>query len=164
MRPSTARILATGVVAGGIGFLTVSLGFVLLDLATGRGFGFTPSLLAGALFQSVTQACDVQVSTSAVAAYSAIHLLVFLALGWLSAWLFQLTAAHPYFWSGALFLFIVVTFHLYGGVLSILAPVRDCFSLYHVLGATALASAAMLGYLLKEYRGLFAAMSRPENQ
>jgi hypothetical protein len=65
---------------------------------------------------------------------------------------------------GALFLFIIVTFHLYGAVLGVLAPVRGCFSLYQVLGATAVAAVAMLGYLLKEHRGLWATMSREENQ
>lgn len=164
MRPSTANILATGLVAGAIGFATVSLGFLLLDLGSGRGFGFTPSLLASALFQGETEACDVHATASAIAGYSALHLLVFLALGWLAAWLFALIAEHPWFWMGALFLFIIVTFHLYGAVLGVLAPVRGCFSLYQVLGATAVAAVAMLGYLLKEHRGLWATMSREENQ
>ena len=164
MRPSTANTIATGLVAGAIGFATVSLGFLLLDLVTGRGLGFTPSLLGSALFQGITQACDSRITTSAIAGYSALHVLVFLALGWLAAWLFSLTATRPWFWMGALLLFIIVSFHLYGAVLGILAPVQGCFSLYHVLGVTTLAAAAMLGYLLKEHRGLYGTMSRDENQ
>ena len=164
MRPSTATVLATGVVAGGIGFATVSIAFLFLDVVTGRGYGFTPSLLAGALFQDVAQACDVQVAPVAIAGYSALHFLVFLCLGWLTAWLFAVTARRPWFWSGALLLFVIVTFHLYGAILSILAPVRGCFSLYQVLGATGVAAAAMLGYLLKEHRGLVAVVSRMEKQ
>jgi hypothetical protein len=164
MRPSTANTLATGVVAGIIGFGTVSLGLLMLDLATGRGFGFTPSLLAGALFQGLTQSCDVRASTMAIAGYTALHLVVFLALGWFTAWLFSLTARRPQLWIAALFLFVFVTVHLYGAILTILAPVSGCFSLYHVLGATSAAAAAMLAYLLKQHRGLAAVLARPENQ
>jgi hypothetical protein len=164
MRPSTANVLATGLVAGAIGFATVSTGFLLLDLVSGRGFGFTPSLLATALFQDLTQACDVHITGSAIAGYSALHLLVFLALGWLAAWLLALIAVRPWFWMGALFLFVIITFHLYGAVLAVLAPVQGCFSLYYVLGATAVAAMAMLGYLLKEHRGTLAIVSRSENQ
>ena len=87
MKVSTANVLATGVVAGVIGFATTAVGFVVLDLVTGRGFGFTPSLLGNALFSDVRQACDVQISGTSMAAYSAAHLLVFLLLGWLGAWL-----------------------------------------------------------------------------
>lgn len=163
MRPSTARVLATGLVAGLIGFATVSIGFFLLDVGSGRGPWFTPAVLAGALFQGLTQTCDVHPAAPAIAGYSALHLAVFVALGWLAAWLFSMTAARPWFWSGALLLFVIVTFHLYGAILIVLAPVKDCFSLYHVLGATAVAAAAMLGYLLRKHRGLLAAMSRAEN-
>lgn len=164
MRASTAHTLATGVVAGVIGFAAVSLGFLVLDLGTARGAGFTPSLLAGALFQGTTEACNVQPKASAIAGYSALHLVVFLLLGWLTAWFFRMTSTRPWFWSAGLFLFVFVTFHLFGALLSLLAPVRDCFSLWHVLGATALAAAAMLWYLVREHRGLLAAISRPENQ
>ncbi|MGE0353419.1 MAG: hypothetical protein AB7Q69_09280 [Gemmatimonadales bacterium] len=55
---------------------------------------------------------------------------------------------------------IFVAFHLYGAVLSLLAPVRDCFSLYHVLAATSTAAVAMIAYLLKEYRGVSSAAAR----
>lgn len=164
MRYSTANVLATGVVAGAIGFATTAVGFLVLDLVTGQGFGFTPSLLGSALFEDVRQACDVQTTGSAIAAYSAVHLLVFLVLGWLGAWLFSVAAARPWSWMGALFLFIIVTFHLYGAVLGILAPVQGCFSLYHVLGATGVAAAAMLGYLASQHHWLLAQLSRPENQ
>ena len=164
MRPSTAHVLATGVVAGAIGFATVSLGFLLLDLGSGRGFGFTPSLLAAALFQGLTRTCDVHATASAVLGYSALYLLVFVTLGWLAAWLFSVTAARPWFWMGALLFFIIVAFHLYGAVLGVLAPVQGCFSLYYVLGVTVVAAAAMLWYLLKEHRSLYATMSQSENQ
>ena len=164
MRKSTAHILATGAVAGAIGFGVTALGFLVLDLVTGRGFGFTPSLLGGALFEDAREACDVRATASAIAAYSAVHMLVFLVVGWLGAWLFSVIAARPWFWMGALLLFIIVTFHLYGAVLGILAPVQGCFSLYHVLGATGAAAAAMIWYLASEHRGLLDEVRRPENQ
>jgi hypothetical protein len=162
MRRSTANILATGLVAGLVGFATVSICFVLLDLASGRGFWFTPSLLGGVLFQGPTQTCEVYPVASVIAGYSAIHLLVFLALGCLAAWVFSLTAARPWFWSGALLLFIIVAIHLSSVVLIGLASVSDCFSLYYVIAATAVAAATMFGYLLKEHRGLLAAIARSE--
>jgi hypothetical protein len=164
MRTPTARVLRTGFVAGILGFASVAAGFFLFDLITGRGIGFTPSLLAGALFRGVTDACTVQPAFPALAGYTVLHLLIFLALGWFSAWLFALTAARPWFYTGALLAFIIVTVHLYAAVLTLLAPVRDCFSLYHVLGATALAAVVMLAYLLRKYRGLTTTVPRPENQ
>jgi zinc and cadmium transporter len=87
-----------------------------------------------------------------------------LALGWLAASLFALITTRPWFWMGALFLFVIITFHLYGAVLAVLAPVQGCFSLYYVLGATTIAALAMLGYLLREHRGTLAMVSRSENQ
>jgi hypothetical protein len=164
MRPSTSHALRTGLVAGLLGFATVSLAFAVLDLATGRGIGFTPALLGGALFGELSDACVVQPTGTTIAAYSGLHLLVFLTLGWFSAWLLRLTSVHPWFWINAIFLFVFVAFHLYGAVLTILAPVTGCFSLYYILGATALAAGAMIGYLLARNPGLASTVSRPENQ
>ncbi len=164
MRARTAHVIATGTIAGLLGFVAVSVGFGLLDLAAGRGLGFTPSLLGGAFFLGLTEACDVQPSALLAVGYSALHLVVFVALGLLTSALFAVTARRPWFYTGAAFTFIIVTFHLYGAVLGLLAPVRDCFPLYHVLGATALASVVMLGYLVRQYRGIVGAVSQPENQ
>jgi|SRR5690606_21340999 len=164
MRPSRVRVLATGVIAGLIGFGVISLGFLILDAATGRAIGFTPSLLAASLFRGVTNACDVHPQAAPILAYSAVHLFVFLVLGWFTTWLFSLTTHRPSFWMAALFMFLFVAFHLYGAVLSILAPVSGCFSLYHILGATTTASLAMIVYLLRKYRGLSSLVAQEERQ
>lgn len=164
MRDTTARTLATGMVAGGLGFAIVTLGLAASDLFSSRGLGFTPSLLTAGLLEGVTAVCDVQVAWQAVLAYSAIHLVVFLALGWLTAVLFQVTAMRPWFWLGAVLAFIFVVFHLYGAVITILAGVRGCVSLYQALGTTTIASIAMVAYLVRENREVLAAVTRPENQ
>ncbi len=163
MRPSTANVLAKGLIAGAIGFGVTALGFVVLDLATGQALGFTPSLLAASLFHGVTNVCDVQPAIEPMLAYSALHLVTFLALGCLTAWLFSLTARRPQLYLAALFMFLFVAFHLFGAVASILAPVSGCFSLYHVFGATTAAAVTMILYLLREHRGLVSELARSEN-
>lgn len=154
MRARTAQTIATGLVAGIIGFVVISAAFLLLDVITGRGAGFTPALLAGALFQGSEAACQASVSAMAIAGYSALHFSVFLTVGLISAWLFSLTSGRPWLWSLVLFIFVFITFHLYGMVLVLLAPVRTCFSLYYVMAVTSLAAMAMLWYLLRERHGL----------
>lgn len=53
----------------------------------------------------------------------------------------------PALWFGALLTFVVVAWHLVDVVLGIVAPARDCVSLWVVMGAGFAGALAMAGYL-----------------
>jgi hypothetical protein len=141
-------VLRHGVVAGAIGFATVVLVFVLADALTGRPLCYTPALLGGVLFHGVTAPADVAVAVVPVLAYSAVHLVVFIALGMLAAWLAGLAGRHRYIWFLVMNLFILVLAHVSGVVLTVSASLQNAMSPWLVGGATAVAALAMAAYLV----------------
>jgi len=83
MRENTARVATEGLVAGLLGYLTVSLTMGAIDLLSGRSVFRTAALLGKPLVGGVpgTDA----ITPDAILAYNGVHLLVFLALGFVAA-------------------------------------------------------------------------------
>jgi hypothetical protein len=83
-----------GVITGIAGAATVSVVFLLLDFAQGRPF-FTPSLLGSAIFRgqllSETSAPD----PTMIFAYTGLHVIAFLFVGFMLAGLFRELEEHP---------------------------------------------------------------------
>ncbi len=74
--PLARRGLAVGVAGAG----AVAVWFLLLDVLTRHPF-YTPAALGSALLLGVTNPAQVHVTPAIVAAYSALHLVVFIAVG-----------------------------------------------------------------------------------
>ena len=141
-------VLRHGAVAGAIGFVSVALLFVVVDVVAGRPVWYTPALLGGALFHGVTVPSDGVVAPGPVLAYSAAHLAVFVALGMTAAWFASLASRHRYLWFLVMNLFMLVLAHVSGVVLTLSARLQDIVSSWLVGGATMVAALAMAAYLV----------------
>ncbi len=97
------RIMLEGLVAGVIGALSVALWFLLVDLVDGTPF-FTPAMLGGAVFHGLRDPASVEITVQAVAGYTFLHVLAFVAAGMVAAALTTLADRFP------TTLFLVVVF------------------------------------------------------
>lgn len=89
----TANILYETFLSGAIGGATVALLFLFADTLTGRPF-YTPSLLGSVMFQGVDPSTVTGMRLDAVALYTPIHFLVFVAIGFVGAILVRTMEAH----------------------------------------------------------------------
>jgi hypothetical protein len=104
------RILREGFVAGLIGAASVATWFLLVDLVAGRAF-FTPAMLGDALFWGVRDPGQVQIAFPSVVGYTMVHMLAFVVVGMVAAFLAYEVELFPHA------LFIVVVFFVYDGVM-----------------------------------------------
>lgn len=151
MRPHRAEVLWEGFVAGLLGYATVAVFFGVFNLVEGRSFFFTAALLGEALIGPVVPAGELRVSVGPVLAYNGIHLLAFLAIGTVAAWLVIFAEEHPGAWYLVFFLFLAGFLFSVVLVLLYAAPVADAMPWGSVLGANAAAGLAMGGYLTRAH-------------
>jgi hypothetical protein len=154
MQAKTARVIAEGIVAGVIAHLGIALVLLVADLVAGRWILFTPALLGTVLLEGARDICQVPLRVTTVLAYTSIHLTALAAFGLLASMLIHASEQRPILWLGALFVFIFVAWHLTGAVLTLVAPVRGCFSLWWITGASAVGALGMAGYLWRAHPGL----------
>jgi hypothetical protein len=140
-------ILRHGAVAGAIGFATVALVFMLADPLAGRPLCYTPALLGGVLLDGLATPADVAVAVVPVVVYSAVRLVVFMALGLLAAWFAALAERHRDICFLLMNLYMLVLVHVSGVVLTVGASLQDVLWAGLVGGATAAAALAMAAYL-----------------
>jgi len=81
-KPSVADVLLDGLFTGMIGALLVALWFLVLDTLAGRPL-YTPALLGSLMLHGISGAAEgaVMIEPVAVAAYTAVHFLLFVAVG-----------------------------------------------------------------------------------
>jgi hypothetical protein len=148
-------MLREGLYAGMIGYVTVALITGLVDLIRGHSFFHTAAILGSALFGS---GAEVAVTPEVVFPYNGVHLLVFLALGFLIAFLVHEMELHAMIWYFVFFallslffvsLFIVVALGQAGG---------PGVSWALVVGANSAAALTMGWYLHRGHRGLWRAI------
>ncbi|MEN8145908.1 MAG: hypothetical protein ABFS14_13295 [Gemmatimonadota bacterium] len=103
MKPDRARVLQEGFVAGLIGYAAVVVFFAAVNLLQGRSIFFTAEILGAPLVAGAERIPGTR-AEAAVLVYNGVHLLVFLLLGLLAAWLTLQTEKHPVFWYFALYI------------------------------------------------------------
>jgi hypothetical protein len=108
MSETQQRVFYEGLVTGLIGYVTVALVLGLADLATGRPLFYTVATLGHAVFGSGGD--GFVVTPAAVFAYNGIHVLAFVAVGMLVAWLVVETELHPVLWYVAFMVLLGVLF------------------------------------------------------
>lgn len=160
MKPERARVLREGFWTGLIGYVTVALAVGVIDLVRGRSFFHTVALLGGALFGRPAGAEGVAVTPDLVFSYNGVHLLAFLVIGMLVAFLVREVELHPVAWYlgffallGAFFLGVFVV-----GALGETGGARVPWA--SILFANLLAAFAMGWYLGKEHPGLWRSVHR----
>ncbi len=88
-------VFNSGLVTGLIGYAAVALATAVLNIDVGRSPFYTAALFGSVLFYHVTDPGALLITAGPVFAYNALHLLVFLALGLLTAWLVSVAERHP---------------------------------------------------------------------
>jgi hypothetical protein len=140
------RILREGFVAGLIGAASVATWFLLVDLVAGRAF-FTPAMLGDALFWGVRDPGQVQIAFPSVVGYTMVHMLAFVVVGLLAAFLAYEVELFPHALFIVVVFFAVFEFGFYV-ILAILAsPLLGALAWWSVAIGNTIAAAGM-GYYL----------------
>ncbi|HEY3215954.1 MAG TPA: hypothetical protein VGK93_05635 [Candidatus Eisenbacteria bacterium] len=148
MKPERNQVFAQGLAAGLLGYATVAVFFAIVNWFTGRSAFHTAALLGSALFYGLRDPAQLLIGPGPVLAYNGVHLIVFLFLGTVAAWLADLAERGPELWYVGAVVFIFMAFHMYGFFLMLTQPVRAALAPWWMLAAGALGCAAMGGYLL----------------
>jgi hypothetical protein len=149
-RASTMDILLDGLFAGMIGALVVAAWFLVLDLAQGRPL-WTPGLLGSLLLHGSSAANAQRIQPFDVAAYTAFHFLVFIAVGVVLSYLRTLFERFPimFFVLLVLFLSLQAGFFVFDAVLG--AELMHQLRPWTVVVGNILAAASMSLYLWKRH-------------
>lgn len=140
------RIVREGFVAGLIGAVSVATWFLLVDLVAGRGF-FTPAMLGDALFWGVRDPAQVQIAFPSVVGYTMVHMLAFVVVGMVAAFLAYEVELFPHALFIVVVFFAVFEFGFYV-ILAILAsPLLGALAWWNVAIGNTIAAAGM-GYYL----------------
>ena len=154
MKARTASIIAEGLVAGVLAHIAIALVLGLADLVAGRWLFYTPTLLGRVMLDGAGPGCQVAPGATVLLAYTSIHLITLALFGFLASWLIHGSEERPVLWSGALFVFIFVAWHLSAAVLGLLARVQECLSLWPPTLAGFAGALAMAAYLWRLRPGL----------
>lgn len=96
-RPSVSAVLQDGLLAGMLGaFVTIAV-FLVADALAGAPFR-TPSVLYALVFEGSEAAARAPIEITHAVAYNALHLVVWLAAGFVLAALAAWTELHPRLW------------------------------------------------------------------
>jgi hypothetical protein len=144
----------TGVTAGLVGYALVALLVGILDVALGRSFFYTASLLGESLFYGLRDPAAVVVWPGAVFAYNGVHLVAFLAVGIAGAWLARLAERGPELWYVGFVLFLLVALQALAAVLLMTEPFRSALPLAMIVAPTVLGLVAVALTLGWERPGL----------
>lgn len=109
--PRRHSTLREGAVTGMLGAASVALWFLAVDTVSGRPL-HTPNALGGVL---LGRAPGAEVDAAVVAAYTAFHVVAFLAVGVLAAWSTHLAERQPVVLALFAIFFVVFELAWYGG-------------------------------------------------
>ena len=139
-----------GTFAGAIGAVCVALWFFVIDLIQGHPLR-TPSVLGQVLLFGREHPNLEQVDFSAVVAYTAVHLALFLAFGMAVVALTRWAAREAAVRYAVLQVFLVFEVLFYGLLSLVSETTRELFPFWTVLGANTLAAVAMGLYLWRQH-------------
>ncbi len=148
MQPERTEVFREGLIAGIIGHVTVAVLFAIVNLFLGRSPFHTAALLGSALFYGLDDASQLVIAPGPILAYNGAHLVIFLALGILAAWLAFLSERGPELWYVGAVVYLFITFHTLGFFLVLTAGVREAVGAWTMVASGALASGAMAAYLI----------------
>lgn len=148
MTSDRADTLWQGVLAGLIGYATVFLLVGFIDVALGRSFFFTFALLGEHLFYGLSNPAQVVVWPGAVFAFNGLHLVAFLVIGIVAAWLAFMSEKGPELWYLAAILFLFVFLHAFGAVLFLTEDIRAAVPAWMIVLPTVASALTMGSYLL----------------
>lgn len=155
MRPDRARVLTEGLVTGFVGYLVVVLFYGVLNLLTGSGFFHTAAVLGQGLVAG-EGAVPAAGEAGAVLAFNGVHVLAFLVIGLVAAWLVMQTEKHPSLFIIVLFAGLAGLFITLGALYVAAAATAGELPFWSVVVANLLAGVGMGAYLLRAHPRLWA--------
>jgi hypothetical protein len=148
-----------GFIAGIIGAAVIAIWFLFLDTVSGLPF-YAPTVLGTGLFlgpEDLASTEAVQLSLNLTLMYTWVHVLAFVMLGEIAAYLLFLTGQNPNL-GFCLFLFALLEFGFVGTVFVFAEPVRDQLAWPAVLVGNLLAATAMVCYFRLRQTNLIAGL------
>jgi hypothetical protein len=145
-RTRMSQVLEDGFFTGMIGAGIVAVWYLVLDLIAGRPL-FTPALLGSVLFRGAVDVAAVRVEPQVVAWYSAVHVFVFLGVGFIASWLATQFERFPAFGIALLFLFVLFWTAFFVLAVAVGQIVLGTLGLWTIGVANLLAAAGMTLYL-----------------
>lgn len=151
MRTRTQQVLGEGLFTGIIGYAATALFFAAENLLSGQSPFHTAATLGAPL---VSGAPAEQQALAAVFAYNGLHLLVFVVVGTVAAWIVTATEEHPVLWYMAFFAFFLgASYDLV--LLMLFVGAGQDPGWVSILAANGLAALGMGGYLWAVHPGLW---------
>jgi hypothetical protein len=147
VRPDRSEILTHGVLAGLLGYATVVVFYAVWNALHGRSPFYTAALLGATLFYGLRQGAEVVVWAGPVLAFNGVHLVIFLGVGLLAAWIATESERGAHYWYIGLSLLVYGSIHVIGLVLWIADPLRDRLPIWSAVVASVVALGAMAVYL-----------------
>jgi hypothetical protein len=154
VKPDSARVWFEGLVTGFLGYFTIVLFYGLLNLLIGHSFFHTAALLGRGLVEAGPDG-GIPDPAGAILAFNGLHLLAFLAIGLVAAWLVMQMERHPALFVLDLFLGLAGLFLTLAAFLSTSAVTAGQIPFWSVAVSNLLAGTAMAFYLLKAHPRLW---------
>ena len=148
---SVGEMLLDGLFTGMIGAITVALWFLGVDLAAGRPL-YTPALLGNVLLHgSAATSQGVVIAPLEIAAYTAVHFVLFMVIGVVFSYFMTLFERFPIMFFVLLVLFLCLQVGFVAADLALGAQVISKLKPWTVVAANLLAAAAMALYQWKRH-------------
>jgi hypothetical protein len=151
-------VVREGVAAGAIGAAIVAAWFLLLDTARGTPL-LTPALLGAAVFHGVASPADLAITPGLVAGYTVLHVLAFMAFGIVAASLLAASEDEPPAFIAFVVLFAAFEVFFFAALGAFGRSILGALVWWAIFTANLLASAGMLGYLLRRHPRLPSALA-----
>jgi hypothetical protein len=152
MRLPTRLVLARGpwggMAAGLWGAGAVAVWFLIIDLIKGRPF-YTPAALGSAMLLGAASPEEIDFRTTLIAAYTALHVVAFIAVGIALVWVAERVEQAPGWWLMAVMTFIVLDALVLGTVGIAAGWVLGALGWWSVAIANVVAACAM-GWLISK--------------
>lgn len=157
---SRSDMLLDGLLTGMIGALAVAVWFLILDLAAGRPL-YTPALLGSWLLHGAAAGnAAITVAPLEVAAYTAFHLVVFVAVGIAFSWLMTLFERFPIMFFVLLVLFVSLMLGFFALDIVLGAELTGKLHAWTIVIANLLAAGGMALYQWKRHPGALGRVER----
>ena len=150
---SEPRIVREGVVAGLIGAAAVALVILLFDVAGGAPLQ-TPAILGSVIFKGIRDPNLVTLSLGPVVGYTVVHVLGFLGVGLVAAFLVAAAEREPPMVLALLIFFAAFEVFFLALVAFWALPVLGTLAWWEILAGNLVASLAMLYYFHRQHQGL----------
>jgi hypothetical protein len=147
-------VFAEGAVAGLIGYGAIVLFFVVVNVFAGRSIFYTAALFGSALFYGLRDPASLEMAIAPVASYNMVHLLVFLSLGVLAAWIVSKMEKFPLLLLPVLLAIFFVAAYVIMALVIFAEPLLGGVAWWQ-LGASSVLAAVLMGwYLFRRHPGL----------